>query len=118
MFLLLRYNTPTEAIWEKKGFFQPGPGDDSPPQWGSMMADGGQGGKTRLGTKGACGGKQILENICNNNLINGLDGAMHNIVPNKYGGSGGGGGGSDGVLQGTGGEGGAGYVRIRWETNK
>lgn len=80
--------------------------------------DGGQGGKTRLGTKGACGGKQILENICNNNLINGLDGAMHNIVPNKYGGSGGGGGGSDGVLQGTGGEGGAGYVRIRWETNK
>ncbi len=80
--------------------------------------DGGQGGETRLGTKGACGGKQILENICNNNLINGLDGAMHNIVPNKYGGSGGGGGGSDGVLQGTGGEGGAGYARIRWETNK
>lgn len=76
--------------------------------------DGGQGGDTRLFAKGACGGMQVIKDVCENNVVNGLDALMHNIISNRYGAAGGGGGGIDRNLQGMGGAGAPGFVRIRW----
>lgn len=82
--------------------------------------DGGLGGATFLGYKGACGGGIIKESDitlkCNTaNSENGLDAESYNPVDDTMGGSGGGGGGATlNSGPGKGGSGACGFVKIRY----